>query len=182
MSTSLCHYWHRLVIGRHVRRAMQESARNDRRKTITPQTNAAQDAQLFVDALMPGVSEINTNQILASGIAPCTPAAIDAAFERLIEKLLPTLESHLRSLEGLNLGDEANADLARSITRLLRRLDCSLLCPHCHKLASSLRYTQSSTPPTLVFKFEHPGGRPRHGGRHSVPELRLVRTPTLHPH
>lgn len=130
---------------------------------------------LFAEALtLPSRPFERSSRLTSTGTLPCTPAAFDAAFNRLVDRLMPTLSTHFKELEGLNLGVAQNAELAKTITRLLTRLECSLVCPHCHELASALRYTKSGNAKTPVFKYWH--RTKGHGGTVSTGPLELVRS------
>jgi hypothetical protein len=107
--------------------------------------------------------------------------AVDKAMDKIIERLLPDLNAHFKTLEGKDFGFEENTQLAKSITRLLRRLGCCLECPKCRMPAVSLRYAPVGQKKTPVFTYEHKGIR-RHGGTIAVNTLKIVlRTGTV-PH
>lgn len=128
------------------------------------------EASLLVEALTPG----NPGDSTSLGYRAGTPAAFDAAFSVLVERVLPSLHEHAKKLEGANFGVSQNAALARGISNMLARLNCKLICPHCGRL-SVLRYTQSGTARTPVFKYRH--GNTAHGATTSVGRLDIVRIP-----
>ena len=130
------------------------------------------ELSLIQEAITPPRASSAMEELTSLGVRPCTPDGIDAAFTRLVAKLLPALADYLKQLEGLNLGVEKNADLAKCITRLLKRFDCALVCPHCQEKAGALRYTQCGNAVTPVFKYQHQ--RTSHGGTKSVGPLNLV--------
>ena len=133
----------------------------------------AQDLLLLTEALTPTLE--NGKPVRTSlGQLPCTPAAVDAACDNLVDRLLPTLAAHLKSLERLDLGVDSNRELANSINQLLKRLKCGLVCPHCNELAYALRYVRSGTARNPVFKYDHRSGGP-HGGTTNLSTLTIVR-------
>lgn len=105
-----------------------------------------------------------------SGTQTGTPEAVDAAFSAIAMKLRPTLQSHLNTLVGCDFGREANAELARAITKMLSQLNCGLRCP-CGEPARAIRYARVGS--SYVFRLEHTEKR-RHGATTTLPLLQLV--------
>jgi hypothetical protein len=99
-----------------------------------------------------------------------TPKAVDEAIDRMMARLAPDLAKHLASLEGRNFGEEGNAEFAKCLTRMLRRLGFGVACG-CGKPAVALRYYFSGH--SSVFKFEHTPSI-RHGGGIAIPKLTLI--------
>jgi hypothetical protein len=86
-------------------------------------------------------------------------------------RLVPDLQRHLVALEGRNLGEIGNADFAKSLTRMLRRLGFQLECCQCALPAVALRYSRAGN--ANVFRFEHTP-LVRHGGTTAIPRLELI--------
>jgi hypothetical protein len=101
------------------------------------------------------------------------PDTLDRAMDRLVERLLPNFQRYLDSLEGRDFGKDGNLQLARSITRLLRRLDCCLTCTKCGESAYAIRYVDKCRPGRWIWRFEHTPSR-RHGGTVAIPHLILA--------
>lgn len=97
--------------------------------------------------------------------------AVEAAFNQLISRLVPTLQEHLDTLVGQDFGLEQNAKLSKAITRLLRRLGCALECPHCQE-RSVLRFSRMKGEHGY-FRYEHTPSK-RHGGTKAVGPLKLL--------
>lgn len=161
--------------GMHNRKETHE----DTRDRTSPGT-ARLEVGLLVQALTPrsllAVRQRGSQRFLDGASAQ----AVDDAMDNLVSRLVPDLQRHLDSLVGLNLGPKENGDLAKAITRLLRRLGrWRLACPHC-KQPAVLRYLQPPNRPNGVFRYEH---RPsvRHGGTIAVGPLKIVPLPPLPP-
>ena len=138
------------------------------------QDTCATYLSLITESLTPNLVE--GNALTTLGQKPCTPSAVDAVFDKLIDRLLPTLAAHLKTLEGLNLGVEANHELVKSLNALLKRTGCQLMCPHCQQPAYALRYRFAGTSTTPVFQYAHRPGV-THGGRSALNTLTLIREP-----
>jgi len=106
-------------------------------------------------------------------IVGATALAVDNAMNHLIARLIPELQQHLNSLVGNNFGPIINADLAKAITRLLRRLGpWALECPHC-KGPAVLRFSHSSERTNGIFRYEHSPSK-RHGASTVLGPLRII--------
>jgi hypothetical protein len=140
-------------------------------KTTEP---LADEINLIIKALTPPANNIRSTDMTTSKPGG-TPEAVDAAMDRLVLRLLPDLQRHLDTLVGRDFGEVANAELAKSITRLLRRLGCCVECPKCHEPASAVRFGDvgSRGGSRLVWKYEH-SATVRHGGTLIVGPLKLV--------
>jgi hypothetical protein len=137
-------------------------------------SNFSDQAGLLVEALVPQYSSARmlTNSRQAKPKAG-TPEAVDAAMDRIVEKLLPDLQRHLDSLSGKDFGEESNLLLAKSLTRLLRRLGCQISCDSCGIPVSAIRYGKAGNAVRGSWRFEHTSVV-RHGGKRAVPRLQLV--------
>jgi hypothetical protein len=149
--------------------------RNRERNASTPshRQTFADDINLLLAALTPRSegSSKRSDRVLRQ--RPGTPAAVDASVDELVSQLMPDLQRHLDTLNGKTFGPEANADLAKSITRLLRRLGLAIECPKCSEPAVSLRYDWCGTSVTPVFRYEHSASS-RHGGTTALGPLKLI--------
>jgi hypothetical protein len=148
-------------------------AAREQNSQLRPVLAGVDDVNLLIAALTPLDQQTESSLSNASVESFVTPRTVDAAMDRLLIKLIPALQQHLDTLVGRDLGRAANADLAKSITRLLRRLGSwALECPHCQEPAV-LRYLPRDRPPYAVFRYEH-SKRLRHGASKSLGPLRLV--------
>ena len=149
---------------------------NAQRKTHAAhsQNDVTTYLSLFTESLTP--LEEQSGELTSLGKKPCTASAVDAAYDVLIDRLLPTLAAHLKTLEGSNLGVEANRELASALNALLKKTGCALLCPHCQQAAYAIRYVRSGTAKNPVFKFDHHQGG-THGAKSYLSNLNLVRDP-----
>lgn len=94
---------------------------------------------------------------------PGTPEAVDQAMDMLIARLLPIIQRHLdENLVGKDFGREVNSQLAKSLTRMLRRLGVLVECK-CGTPVPAIRYVDSGKGPSWVWRYEH-SGSVRHGG------------------
>jgi hypothetical protein len=145
---------------------------HSRRAASKKESEIADFATLFAEALTPPRLE-SKDRLTSLGALAGTPGAVDAAFDKLVDRLLPTIGDHLKTLAGVNLGVAENAKFAKAITRLLNRFGCSLICPHCKRLAT-LSYSKSGNAKTPVFRYRHREGF--HGGTIAVTgPLEIVR-------
>lgn len=138
----------------------------------------SKDVDLLGKALLPTIAEGGRMPTNRSGRPPPgTPQAFDAAYGALVKKIVPLMQSHLDSMVGRDFGPDANADFARSVTRLLVRLGCGIQCP-CGKIARAIRYKQVRSGQHSYFRFEYehgaPHGHQRHRGSTTIPPLKMV--------
>lgn len=144
---------------------------NHRRGTASSEAHSpAAEANLLAAAFLPPGLLENTLSREQLRHAPGTAAAVDEAVDAILSRLIPDLNRHLADLEGKSLGKEGNAEFAKSVTRLARRLGLEFACS-CGQPAAALRY--NATHGISVFKFEH---TPivRHGGPTTIPRLVLL--------
>lgn len=130
------------------------------------------DVKLLIAALLPP-TKFNQSSHHATRLqhAVGTPDAVDEAVDLLMARLGPDLQRHLDSLDGRNLGKIGNAEFAKSLTRMLRRLGFQLECCQCGLPAVALRYSRAGN--ANVFRFEHTPSV-RHGGTTAIPRLELI--------
>ena len=141
------------------------------------------DAALIIQALSPQLSDATLPNIdrVASQKPPAADA-VDQAFDQIVLKLIPELNVYLASLEGLDLGPVGNAETAKALTRMVRRLGTrpnggwGFRCCTCGKGVMALRWGHSGQPPKYGFRLEHTPSR-RHGIFASLPLLELMRIP-----
>lgn len=133
----------------------------------------ADHVNLLGNSLLPTlVKSVRLDKDSPGQPVPGTPEAIDLAFRSLAMRLAPDLQKHLDTLVGKDFGIERNRELAKAVTRLLRHLDCGLICPHCADAARSILFAQTGNDGGFTFRYEHDAGN-RHGGTRAVPELKL---------
>jgi hypothetical protein len=144
----------------------------ERKSETNPVSSHERDVQMLVDALTPVGRSADLPTRSGSKPIPGTPQAVDAAFNQIVARLTGDLQRHLDTLVGKDFGPEINGELSKAITRLLKRLGCSVECPHCGKPAT-VRYTVYDKHRGPQFKYEHyPGSR--HGGTRHFGALRLM--------
>ena len=139
------------------------------------------DAALIIQALSPQLADATLPSIDRL-VSPKPPSAdaVDQAFDHILLKLIPELNAYLASLEGRDLGPAGNAETARALTRLVRRLGArpnggwGFRCSTCGEAAVALRWGHSGEPPKYGFRLEHTPSR-RHGTFTSLPRLELTR-------
>ena len=155
---------------------MANQKQNAQRSTqvTRSQDNVTSYLSLITESLTPPAERLGGFTSL--GKKPCSVSAVNAAYDVLIDRLLPTLAAHLKTLEGSNLGVEANRELANSLNALLKKTGCALLCPHCQQAAYAIRYVRSGTAKNPVFKFDHHQGG-THGAKSYLSNLNLIRDP-----
>ncbi len=134
------------------------------------------DIEVLVKALIPTNRPVKTPRHRKKPSAG-TPQAVDAAFNCVVSRLIPDLQRHLDTLVGKDFGVQFNSELSKAVSRLLKRLGCSLECPHCHEPAY-LRYTSFDKHRGPQFKYEH-SPQKRHGGTKAISPLKLIPVPMI---
>jgi len=105
---------------------------------------------------------------------PGTPEAVDKAFDSLIARLLPVLQSHLDTLVGrTDLDHQQSAELAKALTKLARRLNAAFECPHCLQPARAIRYGRLGAGDRDGWRYEHTESL-RHAGSTVLGPLKLM--------
>jgi hypothetical protein len=102
---------------------------------------------------------------------------------RLQREIRLAIQAQLGQMSGRSLGSiEANRELARSIQEMLEAHGLRVRCSQCGHPAI-LRVSPRAGAAAGVFVFDHTndGRRTFHGGRISMPEIRLVSKPARKP-
>lgn len=102
---------------------------------------------------------------------------------RLQREIRLAIQAQLGQMSGRSLGSlEANRELTRSIQEMLDAHGLRVRCNQCGHPAI-LRVSPRAGAAAGVFVFDHTidGRRTFHGGRISMPEIRLVSKPTRKP-
>ncbi len=106
-------------------------------------------------------------------------AELQRQMNRLQREIRLTIQAQLMQMSGRTLGSiQQNRELAKSIHEMLDAHGLRVRCPHCGN-AAILRVSPRSGAAHGVFVFDHTidGKRTFHGGRITVPEIRLVAKP-----
>ncbi len=104
---------------------------------------------------------------------------LEQELNRLQRAIRLAIQTQLAKLTGKSLGDlEQNKQLAASIHRLLESHALRIRCNECGH-AAILRVSPRPGTPAGVFVFDHTidGKRTFHGGKVTVPVIRLVAKP-----
>ena len=102
---------------------------------------------------------------------------------RLQREIRLAIQAQLSQMTGKSLGSlDANRQLAQSIHTMLDSHGLRVRCPQCGS-AAILRVSPRRGAPSGVFVFDHTieGRRTFHGGRTSMPEIRLIAKPSRKP-
>jgi hypothetical protein len=120
---------------------------------------------------------------LSADLAKQHLAQVEMEINRLQRTIRLTIQVQLASLQGCTMGSiKENQDLANAIHRLLDNHGLRVCCPECGHPAI-MRVSPRPGSKQGVFVFDHTieGHRTFHGGRGTMPEIKLVSKPLRKP-